>query len=347
MQKNVSVIIVNWNGQPLLEKYLRAVSATIPENGELILADNHSTDDSVAWTRNHVPACRIVSLDRNYGYCGGNNRAAREANGDLLLFLNNDVKPEPDWLNPLLDSFDREPELGAAQPLIRSVREPNRFEYAGAAGGFLDKYGYPYCRGRVLHHMEEDHGQYDTSPELFWASGAALAIRSDLFRGLGGFDERFEFHMEEIDLCWRLLRRGHRIRCIPSSRVYHQGGASLAMDDPRKAYYNFRNSLYMFWKNASRSWLLRRFFPRLLLDGVAGLESLIRGNPARTWAIFKAHIHFYRSLSAIHRSRRDEKEEGLMDVDPPILDQPFLIRDVYLRGKRTWSDLHPEGHGKS
>ncbi|MEX1212759.1 MAG: glycosyltransferase family 2 protein [Balneolaceae bacterium] len=347
MHPRVSVIIVSWNGRPLLERYLPSVAATLPEWAELILADNHSTDGSIQWTQEAFPECRIVSLDHNYGYCGGNNRAAREAKGDILLFLNNDVKPASGWLEPLLDAFDREPELAAAQPKLRSVNEPELFEYAGAAGGFLDRYGYPYCRGRVFHEIEKDHGQYDEPMDLFWATGAALAVRASLFRELGGFDERFEFHMEEIDLCWRLRRGGHRIRCIPESVVYHLGGGSLAMDDPRKAYYNFRNSLYMIWKNASPGWLWRRLVVRLLLDGVAGMEALLRGRFARSWAIFRAHMAFYRALPALHRHRKQETAWGAQWDDPPTLGNPFLIREFYLRGRRTWSELHPEERARS
>ncbi|MGM0507050.1 MAG: glycosyltransferase family 2 protein [Bacteroidota bacterium] len=342
MQPRVSVIIVSWNGRPLLERYLPHVADTLPEWAELILADNHSDDGSIEWTQTNIPGCRVVSLDKNYGYCGGNNRAAREAKGDILLFLNNDVKPEAGWLEPLLKAFDREPELAASQPVLRSMGEPEMFEYAGAAGGFLDRYGYPYCRGRIFHEIEKDRGQYNDPIEIFWASGAALAVRANLFRELNGFDERFEFHMEEIDLCWRLRRRGHRVRCIPESRVYHLGGGSLSMDDPRKAFYNFRNSLYMFWKNASAGWLWRRLAIRMILDGVAGLEALLRGQPARIWAILKAHGYFYRSLPALHRSRKQETADGARWDDPPMVGNPFLVRDFYLRGRRTWNSLHPE-----
>lgn len=334
-----SIIIVSWNALHHLKTFLPSVVASAHENFEIILADNASSDDSKAWVREQYPDVKIVTFDHNYGYCGGNNRAVPYATGDILLFLNNDVKVEPDWLTPLSQLFADNPDIAAAQPKMLSYKNPETFEYAGAAGGFLDKYGYPFCRGRLFDTLENDDGQYDKPSEIFWASGAALAIRKDVFQELGGFDEDFEFHMEEIDLCWRLWNRGYKIAYCPQSVVYHLGGGSLPMDSPRKVYYNYRNSLRMLWKNYTTPSLLFRFPARLLLDTIAALRELLSGNAKVFKAMIKGHWHFWRSLGKTSKKRKKLQKERTNDDNPVLMKSYSIVWQYFVRSKKQFEDL--------
>lgn len=333
-----SIIIVSWNALHHLKTYLPSVAATEYPVYEIILADNASSDGSKAWVRKHYPEVKIAELDKNYGYCGGNNRAVTYAEKDILLFLNNDVRVEPDWLQALAECFEN-PEVGAAQPKLRSDRQPNHFEYAGAAGGFLDRYGYPFCRGRIFDTVEKDCGQYDNECDILWASGAALAIRKNIFEKQNGFDEDFEFHMEEIDLCWRLWNAGYKVRYCPNSMIYHLGGGSLPMDSPRKIYYNYRNNLTMLWKNCAEDSLVRRFWPRYGLDIIAGIRSLFSGNWEECKAIVRAHYHFWKSFSTTHQKRHRLQKKRRLDEDPPTLLSVNIIKEYFLRSKRTYREL--------
>lgn len=335
--KGFSVIIVTWNGLKHLKTFLPSVYAAEYPDFEIILADNASSDGSVEWVREYFPEVIISTFDDNYGYCGGNNRAVSSASKDILLFLNNDVHTTPNWLDAINDCFMQDESIGAVQPKLLSYKEPEYFEYAGAAGGFIDKYGYPFCRGRILETVEKDEGQYNESSEIFWASGAALAIKKDIFQELGGFDEDFEFHMEEIDLCWRAKRLGYKVMYTPNSSVYHLGGGSLAMGSPRKVYYNFRNNLFMLWKNYSTSELIFRFPVRLLLDVIAAYKSLLSGNPKEFGAIAKAHLHFFKGWSSVHKKRKRialpllKKLTGKMDLS--------IIWSYIVRGKKKFNQL--------
>ncbi|MDZ7774038.1 MAG: glycosyltransferase family 2 protein [Balneolaceae bacterium] len=334
-----SIVIVTWNALSHLKTYLPSVAATEHDSYEIVIADNHSTDGTASWVRNHYPEARLARFDDNYGYCGGNNRAVPYTKGEILIFLNNDVAVEPDWLDALDRAFRERPETAALQPKIRSYREPRQFEYAGAAGGHLDRYGYPFCRGRIFDMVEEDRGQYDQPAPVFWASGAALAVRRDCFGEAGGFDEDFEFHMDEIDLCWRLWRRGWEVRCEPGSVVYHLGGGSLPMDSPRKVYYNYRNSLFMLWKNYSTAALCTRLPVRVGLDKIAALRALLQGNTREFGAIVRAYRDFLGQLAHVHRKRRDLRAAGLPTADPPVL-QPFsVVWSYFVSGRRTYADL--------
>ncbi len=299
-----SIVIVTWNALRHLQEFLPSVAQTNYENFEIIIADNASTDGSIAWIRENYPFIKIVTFDRNYGYCGGNNRAVPYATGDILVFLNNDVQVDSEWLQPLAKLFQKNPELAAAQPKLRSFRNRQSFEYAGAAGGFIDCYGYPFCRGRIFDTVEEDKGQYDNQQSIFWASGAAFVIRKEVFQKLDGFDEDFEFHMEEIDLCWRLWNCGYKIAFCYQSVVYHLGGGSLPADSPRKLYYNFRNSLIMLWKNYRLKLLILRFPVRIFLDGIAALRMLLQGDFSECKAINRAYWHFFSSLISTHKKRK-------------------------------------------
>lgn len=332
-----SIIIVTWNALPLLKRYLPSVAKTNYPAWEVLIADNGSTDGSAEWVEEHIPECRVIRLGQNYGYCGGNNRCAEKATGDILLFLNNDVEVSENWLDSLNVLF-QDPKVAVAQPKLRSVTRPAEFEYAGGSGGFIDRLGYPFCRGRIMDHLEPDIGQYDDQRPIFWASGAAFAIRRDLFFCEGGFDEDFEFHMEEIDLCWQVQRSGGIITVEPKSVVWHYGGGSLPAQNPRKIYYNFRNSLIMLTKHVEKR-LIWTIFQRLVLDGLAGIRFLADGKPAFTIAIIRAHFHYYAMLRSTLRKRANLKKTHLFRTDPTLILPHLIPFEYHLKGKKRFSDL--------
>ncbi|MDR9415920.1 MAG: glycosyltransferase family 2 protein [Gracilimonas sp.] len=336
--KGFSIIIVTWNALHHLKKYLPSVAKTDYSNYEIIIADNNSNDGSKEWVKSNFPDIKIASFDTNYGYCGGNNRAVPFAEKEILLFLNNDVRVDKNWLNGLNSTFSNK-NMAAAQPKMRSDSNPDYFEYAGAAGGFIDQFGYPFCRGRLFEELEKDMGQYDDSLSLFWASGAALAVRKEVFLGTGGFDEDFEFHMEEIDLCWRLQNQGYLIGYAPDSIVYHLGGGSLPMGSPRKVYYNFRNSLFMLWKNYSSETIGRRFIARILLDIVAAWKALADGKPKEWWAIAKAHLHFLKHFRKFIKKRKALQEKRTIHTDPKTMMDISIVWQYFIKGIKKYSEL--------
>ena len=337
MNPRFSIIIVTWNALDHLKRFLPSVTKSRDQDFEIVIADNASKDGSAEWVKEHYPQCKIVTFDRNYGYCGGNNRAVKYATGNVLIFLNNDVETEPEWLSPLAETFS-DPNTGIVQPKLLSAEEPEKFEYAGAAGGWIDWLGYPFCMGRIFESVEIDSGQYDKATEIFWASGAAFAIRKELFLDLGGFDEDFEFHMEEIDLCWQAHKSGAKVMSQPESVVYHLGGGSLPMGSPRKVYYNYRNSLIMLTKNLDQ-FLFPKIFFRLCLDGIAGLRSLLQGKPAETLAIIRAHFAFYGSLGKTLEKRRTLKKTNTRLTPGHLIYGKLIIFQYFLSGKKTWKEL--------
>lgn len=334
----ISVIIVSWNALEHLQNYLPSVAATQYDNFEIILADNASTDGSKKWVEENFPGVRIATFDKNYGYCGGNNRAVPYATGDILLFLNNDVRVEPNWLNVIANCFKND-EVAAVQPKMRSDTQPEYFEYAGAAGGYLDRFGYPFCRGRIFDFVEKDDGQYDNPTDILWASGAALAIRKNIFEQLRGFDEDFEFHMEEIDLCWRIWNNGYKVKFCPKSVIYHLGGGSLPMDSPRKVYYNYRNNLRMLWKNCSTDTISWRFTGRYLLDIIAAFRTLFQGKWEEFKAIAKAHYHFWKGFAATHKKRADLQKERKIDDDPAGILSINVVMEYFGKKKKTFREI--------
>lgn len=334
-----SIIIVSWNALSHLQNYLPSVAETEYPNFEIILADNASNDGSKAWAQEHFPQVKIAELDKNYGYCGGNNRAVPHATGDILLFLNNDVRVEPNWLHGLAECFKKDDNIVAAQPKMLSEKQPTHFEYAGAAGGYLDRFGYPFCRGRIFDTVEEDKGQYNNETDILWASGAALAIRKQEFRDMGGFDEDFEFHMEEIDLCWRLWNSGYTVRFCPQSTVYHLGGGSMPMGSPRKVYYNYRNNLRMLWKNCSADTISWRFGGRYLLDITAAFRSLFTGKWQEFKAIVQAHYHFWKSFPKTHEKREKLERKRSNGDDPAALLSVSLILEYFGKGHKTFREI--------
>ena len=339
MKPRFSIIIVTWNALGHLRQFLPSVASTAYPDFEIIIADNASTDGSAEWVRENIPGAKIATFDHNYGYCGGNNRAVKYTDGDILIFLNNDVRVQPDWLHALAETFS-DKSIGIAQPKMLSAAEPEKFEYAGAAGGMIDKLGYPFCKGRIFDVTEKDTGQYDEPAEIFWASGAAFAIRKELFLDLGGFDEDFEFHMEEIDMCWRAHKTGIRVMSQPGSVVYHLGGGSLPMGSPRKVFYNYRNSLIMLTKNLD-GFLLPKILFRLVLDGVAGVRSLLLGRPAETWAIIRAHFAFYGRIGKTLNKRKQLLHSTYHPTPQHLVYQKLVVVQALLLGKKTYRELNP------
>lgn len=326
-----SIVIVTWNGLEYLKTYLPKVYECTHPSYEVVIADNYSTDGTKEWLAAHFPQAIHAAFDDNYGYCGGNNRALPFCKGEIIIFLNNDAYPDPNWLDSMDEAFKDE-SIAALQPKLRAVREPQMFEYAGAAGGYLDRLGYPFCAGRIFDELEKDEAQFESQRNILWATGAAIAVRKQSFQDLEGFNEHFEFHMEEIDLCWRIWRSGKRVVYLPNSLAYHYGGGSLPMGSPRKVYYNFRNSLFMLTRNAE-GWLPWVIFQRLLLDGVAGIKSLVEGKFADVGAIFKSHMHFYANLPRLLGERKAFKKRFKEQSDIPIY--PKLLIKAYFVDKKS------------
>lgn len=301
--KQVSVIILNWNGaeKGFLQQYLPSViTHTNPELADVVVADNGSTDSSLALLENEFPTVKVIALGKNYGFAEGYNRAIKQVETPLVLLLNDDVEVTPNWLEPLVEHMNAHRHTMAMQPKILSATHRNQFEYAGACGGFLDKNGYPFCRGRIFEDIEEDHGQYDQTKSIMWASGACLLVRRNEYLTIGGLDKHFFAHMEEIDLCWRLRRRGYRIVCDPHSTVYHLGGGSLPADNPKKTLLNFRNSLIMLYKNLPHKKREKVIFRRKCLDGVAALNFLLHGKWGHVKAIWMAHRQYREMIKDIY-----------------------------------------------
>ena len=335
----VAVVILNWNGLKLLKTYLPVVIDNSKVEGvDVFVADNNSDDESVEYVKKNFPDVKLVQLDNNYGFAGGYNKALRQINAEYFLLLNSDVAPGENWLPPLIDMMDSDPEIAACAPKIRSYKEPEMFEYAGAAGGFIDKYGFPFCRGRIFDVLEKDEGQYDDPMPVFWGSGAALMIRSEVYNGYGGLDEDFFAHMEEIDLCWRILNRGYRIMSVPQSVVFHLGGGTLNQQNSYKTYLNFRNNLYMLVKNLPEKRFYRRLIIRMLLDGIAGLHFLLKGEFAFFSAVFKAHFSFYSNFGTVLQKRKKLLPSVKKDTHEEIFHRS-LVWHFFVKKQRTFKDL--------
>ena len=331
----VAVIILNWNGSALLREFLPAViKTTDPAIGRVIVADNGSTDDSLKVLADDFPEVEVIAFDRNYGFAEGYNKALDITRYPYTVLLNSDVATGENWLKPLYDFMQSHPEAGGCQPKVLSSREPERFEYAGACGGFIDRHGYPYCRGRIFDTCEIDRGQYDSEIEVFWATGAALMVRTSLYLEAGGLDASFFAHMEEIDLCWRILLKGYKLYAVPASTVYHLGGGSLPPDSPRKVYLNFRNNLLMLHKNVPMGRRGRLLFIRRLLDTIAWARFVATGKWKSAAAIVKAHRDFARMRGNYHTDpQRDllaERPDGKVNI----------LTSYYIKGKKKFSDLN-------
>lgn len=305
--KELAVIILNWNGRKLLEQFLPIASRySITEDADLIVADNGSTDDSVEWVKAHHPEVKVLSFSENYGFAEGYNKAIKQTQYKYTILLNSDVEVTEDWTRPLLDFMRRNSDVGALQPKIRSWKERTKFEYAGAAGGYLDKLGYPYCRGRLFDSIEEDRGQYDGKVvDVCWASGAALMVRTDIYLKVGGLDARFFAHMEEIDLCCRIHGAGYRVVAVPDAMVFHVGGASLAQGNPKKTYLNFRNNLLLLHKNMPIKEGRKKLFIRRLYDTLAWGMFMLKFDFKNANAVLKAHNDF-RKMKKLYTEHPDK-----------------------------------------
>lgn len=336
----VAVVILNWNGKKWLETFLPSVVSHSKEVAEIYLADNASTDDSVAYVKWAFPEVKVIVLDKNHGFAGGYNLALQQIQSEYYILLNSDVEVTPNWISPIINFMDQNPNVAACQPKIRSYHEPEKFEYAGAAGGFIDKWGYPFCRGRMFHVSEVDKGQYDDTIEIFWASGAALFIKSDLFHKVGGFDEDFFAHMEEIDLCWRLKNYGYQVYYIPSSTVFHVGGGTLEMGSSRKVFLNFRNNLQLISKNLPARKSLPLVAWRLVLDGAAGLSFIPHPNGFKNcWAVVKAHWSYYSIFFSVMKKKRTIPKRKVSCIYPKS-----VVFAFYILGKKTYQSLRNENN---
>ena len=342
-QDKVCIAILNFNGEEYLESYLPQVLYSSERPINITVIDNASTDESVAYLQDWHPEIEIVELPKNYGFAEGYNRGMEYVNTEYTVILNSDVSVATNWLDPLIDRLDANPELAIVQPKILSLEEKNKFEYAGAAGGFLDALGYPYCRGRLFDHIEEDEKQYETIENVDWASGAAMVVRTEIFKRLGGFDKDFFAHMEEIDFCTRVRAAGYKIEVVPSSVVYHLGGGTLDYGNPKKIYLNFRNSLYTIFKNEPGSQLLWHIPFRLILDGVAALKFLLEGNIKGIGAILNAHFAFYGSIGKLRRKKKEIKKIiGKYKIGAPTPNSQHsfsIVWDYFVRKKRVFSSL--------
>ncbi len=347
-QKNrVGVVILNWNGKKVLEQFLPSVILNSKHEGVTIyVVDNGSTDDSVSWLQSTYPSeVELILFSDNKGYAGGYNEALAQLGCEYVVLLNSDVEVTLNWLTPLISYMDAHSEVVACQPKIKSWKEKDYFEYAGAAGGFIDQYGYPFCRGRIFSTLEKDTGQYDTPISIFWATGAALFIRLKDFLSVGGLDNRFFAHMEEIDLCWRLLARGKSIKCIPASEVYHYGGATLDQENPRKVYLNFRNNLLMLYKNMADKEYKKLMCIRWFLDYLASFFFLLTGSFSKMKAVWKARKDFQKIKPQFHF---DRMENLTKTSHYNIIERKkfSILVKYYLMRKRKFSELTESSHTK-
>ncbi len=336
LDPKVSVVVLNWNGLALLRRFLPSVVASSYPNLEVVVADNASTDESIDWLQVNLPSVRVIRHPENWGFCRGNNEAIRQTDGEFVVLLNNDVEVEPGWLEPLVDEMHQDPRLAAVQPKLLDVERRSRFEYAGACGGHMDRYGFTFSRGRLFLTLENDFGQYDDAQEIFWATGAAILLRRTALDVAGLLDERFEFHMEEIDLCWRLRRLGFGIKVAPGSRVYHAGGSSLPRNSTRKTYFNYRNSLLMLDKNLPPKGKARTFAVRALLDSVSFMRLMLSLSGGHAWAVVRAYRDFIRMRSTPidHDAVGDHSE---IDVYPSY--EGSVVADYFVRRLRTFASL--------
>jgi len=304
----IAIVILNWNGKALLKQFLPSV-IKYSEDNDIYLVDNASTDDSVSYTKEYFPQIKIIQNLENGGYAKGYNDALQDVDADVFCLLNSDVEVTKNWLSPIIEVFKNDTNTAIIQPKLLDYNRRDYFEYAGAAGGFIDKFGYPYCRGRIFNTIEKDSEQYNDTTQIFWASGACLFIRKDTFKYLKGFDESFFAHMEEIDLCWRARNLGLNVTYVGTSSVYHVGGATLSNANPKKTFLNFRNSLFTLVKNAYGN-IFFLVFNRLLLDGVAGIKFILEFKPNHTLAIIKAHFSFYKHLPILLKQRKKLNQES-------------------------------------
>ena len=327
-----AVVILNYNGEKLLQQFLPSVLQH-STGAEIIVADNASSDQSITILKQYFPQIRLIQLDKNYGFCGGYNRALKQVKADYYVLLNSDIEVTGNWLTPMIQLLDDHPNIAAVQPKILSFHHKKRFEHAGAGGGYIDSLGYPFCRGRIFDHIEEDEGQYNDELPVFWASGACLMIRSEAFHGFGGFDEDFFAHMEEIDLCWKIHRTNQAVFYCGKSTIYHVGAGTLGYGNPKKVYLNFRNGLALIYKHFTYRELIYKIPLRLCLDWVAALTFLLKGQSGNFLAIFRAHVAFARNFGR-SRQKRNDIQRKYPNYRRDTIKRGLIVYDYYIRGKK-------------
>lgn len=328
-----AIVILNWNGKKLLEQFLPSIVKFSSEEAEIYVADNASEDTSISFIKNNFPSVKIVKNIENGGYAKGYNDALQKIDADIYCLINSDVEVTQNWLSPILNIFNSDENTAIIQPKILAFKSKSDFEYAGAAGGFIDLFGYPYCRGRIFNHLEQDKNQFNDTSQIFWASGACFFIRSKVYHELNGFDEDYFAHQEEIDLCWRTQNNGYQVKYVGNSTVYHVGGATLKETNPQKTFLNFRNSLLNVVKNMPRKWFLFVVFSRLLLDGIAGIKFILELRPIHTLAILKAHFSFYKNFYKFLKKRKKLQQKSNYNLHTSIVWQYFVL------GRKKFTDL--------
>jgi len=335
----ISVVILNWNGRNFLEKFLPSVVqySSIP-GVEVVVADNGSTDDSINLLETQFPNVRVIKFSENHGFAEGYNKALQQTESEYYILLNSDIEVTESWIEPIIELLDSDDSIVACMPKIKDYNNRTSLEYAGAAGGFIDKYGFAFCRGRIFNVLEEDNGQYDDAKEVFWATGACLFIRAKEFHSSGGFDGKFFAHMEEIDLCWRLKNRGHRIFYSDKSVVYHVGGGALPMNHPRKTYLNFRNNLFLLYKNLPQKDFRKIMISRFILDTVAAVKFLVSFEFSNFLSVCKAHISFFNTYSTFKSARLKNLQESTKSDHPEIYPKS-IVYNFFFRNKKRFSEL--------
>ncbi len=330
----IAIVILNWNGEKLLEQFLPSIIRfSNLDSATIYIADNASTDNSIDFIKINFPSIKIIQNLKNGGYAKGYNDALKQIDADIYALVNSDIEVTENWLSPIISEFKNNPNTAIIQPKILDFKNKELFEYAGGGGGFIDKYGYPFCRGRVFNSLEKDTQQYNDTVEIFWASGACFFIRSTIYHQLNGFDENYFAHQEEIDLCWRAQNLDYVIKYVGSSIVYHIGGATLKETNPHKTYLNFRNSLFTLAKNLPKKLVFTIIFTRLLLDGIAGIKFLVQLKPIHTWAIIKAHFNFYFGLNKMLKKRNENQQKHNYYYTKSI------VWDYFVKGKKLFSGI--------
>jgi GT2 family glycosyltransferase len=339
--KKITVVILNWNGERFLKEFLHLLEKYTPSWAEIVVADNASTDDSVVFVRENFPQVRIILNEKNYGFAQGYNVALKQIDAEYYCLLNSDIEVTENWLEPIVSFLDKRPDVAVCQPKLLSFSDRTMFEYAGASGGFIDKYGYPFCRGRIFNTLEEDGKQYDNPIEIFWATGACMFVRASIYHQLGGLDDDFFAHMEEIDFCWRVKNAGYRVICCPDSVIYHVGGGTLPKKSSHKTFLNFRNNIILLYKNLPKRRVPWVFFVRFILDNIAAIRFLFDSGIGDFVAVYKAHFSFYASLRKNIRKRSWIKHKHVAHIY-----NGSIVFDYYLRKKKYFSDLKPSKFSK-
>jgi len=336
---NTAVVILNWNGLDWLKQFIPILIKNTPaKDADLVVADNASADESIAYLQTNHPEIQLIILEDNFGFAEGYNRALELISHPYSILLNSDVEVTKDWVQPLIQQLESSDNVAACQPKIKDFYQKDYFEYAGASGGFIDYLGYPFCRGRIFDKLEKDKGQYDHPISIFWATGACLAIKTNVYKEVGGLDSDFFAHMEEIDLCWRLKNRGFEIYSVPEATVYHVGGGTLSKVSPKKTYLNFRNNLLILYKNLPSSKLFKILFIRLILDGIAVFKFILSGQFSHMIAILKAHFHFYRMIKSF-KAKRHENLSKTSKIAIPEIYTKSIVWQYFAKKRDNYSSL--------